>query len=497
MAGVLPMYKPEYIEAPFAAVVADWCITYYNKHNTVPGVHIQDIFKRHSRRETVDDATLDLIEMFLDSISEEFERSENFNVDYLLKESETYFKTRALELLADNIKLRIENNKPLQDIESLVSDYTAPIVEAAVKSEVFDDDDFWVEEESESHVLFKMPGALGDVMGPIERDTFIGILAKEKSGKTWMVIDMAMRALKAGCNVAFFGVGDLTERQMKTRLRSYIYGISPRYKNKKTIMQPILDCYHNQTQECPIDKAPENDLVIKEKKQAKGKKKRSTPSIEILTYEDLPDHRPCTRCAKDRELISNFKGAVWHKEVRVKDVMSVPVDEKRKKFKQRVGAGRFRMHISESNTTTVGGIKNILKVWEHQCGFVPDVIIIDYADILAPENPKLDFRHQENSKWMGLRGLSQRYNCAVITVTQSTRGGYEKESLEDVDVSEDKRKLSHVTAMYALNQTSKDKKRGVVRFAPIMVREDDFDIKKNVIILRCLSLGKPYIASYV
>jgi spore coat polysaccharide biosynthesis protein SpsF (cytidylyltransferase family) len=53
--------------------------------------------------------------------------------------------------------------------------------------------------------------------------------------------------------------------------------------------------------------------------------------------------------------------------------------------------------------------------------FVPNVIVVDYADILAPENLKLEGREKHDETWKMLKNLASSRNCLVITATQSNR----------------------------------------------------------------------------
>jgi hypothetical protein len=70
------------------------------------------------------------------------------------------------------------------------------------------------------------------------------------------------------------------------------------------------------------------------------------------------------------------------------------------------------------------------------------------------------------------------------------------DSLKESNFSEDKRKFSHATAFLTLNQTPEEKRLGVIRIGELFVREKKYDINKQVTVLQCLDLGKPYITSF-
>ena len=125
---------------------------------------------------------------------------------------------------------------------------------------------------------------------------------------------------------------------------------------------------------------------------------------------------------------------------------------------------------------------------------MPDVIIIDYADILAPEpnTGQLNIRDQINSTWKALRRLSQEKHCLVIAPTQADAASYNQTLLDLRNFSEDKRKLSHVTGMLGLNQTKEEKGRGIMRLNWIVLREDNFQTDRCLYVGQCLTLGRAF-----
>jgi hypothetical protein len=51
--------------------------------------------------------------------------------------------------------------------------------------------------------------------------------------------------------------------------------------------------------------------------------------------------------------------------------------------------------------------------------------------------------------------------------------------------------------MLGLNQTFEEKKRGIMRISQMIAREEDFDILKEITVLQCLKIGRPYLTSYI
>jgi len=138
-----------------------------------------------------------------------------------------------------------------------------------------------------------------------------------------------------------------------------------------------------------------------------------------------------------------------------------------------------------------------LNLWERQDGFVPDMIVVDYADLMTVQHRMYE-RHKQNQVWMSLRRISQERHCLLITATQADAASYERGLLRLSNFSEDKRKYAHVTAMYGLNQDPKgrEKQLGIMRINEMVVREDDFSNARQVTVLQNLHRGRPFLGSY-
>jgi hypothetical protein len=149
---------------------------------------------------------------------------------------------------------------------------------------------------------------------------------------------------------------------------------------------------------------------------------------------------------------------------------------------------------------TVGGIRKCLDNWEKYDGFVPDIIAIDYADLLTVDDRDVrEFRHRQDQIWKGLRALSQERHVLLITATQADAESYKKGRLSLSNFSEDKRKFAHVTAQYGLNQDpqGREKKLGVMRINEIVVREGEFNADNEVYVLQDLAAGRPFLESFI
>lgn len=481
--SVHPIYKPELLMTSFAIKVADWCMGYYREYEQAPGKHIQDIFFE-KQREGLDDTTSDSISQFLESLSQEYERADKFNVAYLLDQTERLFRSRSLKYLAEDIEAHLDKGE-LEDAEDRLGVFKKLERPKGAGINPFRDKSaFQKAFEAKREPLFLIPGALGQLLNPhLIRSGFIGFLGHAKVGKTWRVTDIAMWALRDRCKVALFQLGDLTQEDFLLRWGTYIARKSndPRYCGELLI--PVLDCLNNQRAVCENHK--HGTVVVDED----GKPQ----DLEA----DLPYHKPCCKCARKKP--KQFKGSVWYEKRGPVEPLDWPegwecVQKWGKRFR---ALDNFRLATFFNSTLNVKGMERQLDLWEEEDGFVPDVILLDYPDIMAKEDPKLpEGREQENPRWKGLRRVSQERHALVIAPTQSNGDGYEGEVQKVKNLGEDKRKTQHTTAFFAIDQTEEEAERGIIRISS-MGQSREGDLRAQVCVLQSLGAGRPYIGSFI
>ena len=163
----------------------------------------------------------------------------------------------------------------------------------------------------------------------------------------------------------------------------------------------------------------------------------------------------------------------------------------KKRIKSTTSYLRVSAHPSD---LTIQEIKDVLLGWSRD-GWVPDVIVIDYADLLESEKGGWDRRDQIGDTWRRLRGLSQQYHCLVLTATQSDAAAYKSYILDRSNFSEARMKNDHVTGMIGLCQTMEEKEMGLMRLNWVVLREDEFVETRCVHVATCLSLANMCVKS--
>jgi len=491
------IWNQDYIESSTAQKISSWCWEYFRKYRQAPLENIEMIYIRKLRGKKLDKDEAEEIEgEILPNLSEEYEKK-GINITYLLEETKDYFNERQVTLHNERVSFLLAKNK---------------VEEAQKEIENFKPVSFKQEEENELDLsterlltkiesafdttyqnVIRFPGALGEFWNEqLVRGGFVSLLAPEKRGKTYILLEFMMRAYKQKRKVAFFQAGDMTENQQLIRTCVYLAERSNLEKYCGIQYVPTQDCIKNQTDNCNRAIRECNFGVFKMKEE--DIRKNITKKELIEAYKENPTYKPCYNCP---EWMRNRWGTVWLKEVDLKHALTVREAKKyaKKFFIDTHQSIKLSTHVN--GTLTLSKIKSTLKKWKDKEAFIPDVILIDYADLLEAET-RMEERPKQNYIWKGLRALSQEFDCLVIAPTQADAASYKAYRLELDNFSEDKRKYAHVTAMYGLNQdpSGREKELGIMRINKIVIREGDFHSSHEVHVLQRLQMGRPHLGSF-
>lgn len=435
-------YSVDMFNSKWSNLIAGWCVKYYRKYNKAPKKTIESLFDSWAEAEsTRDKETVKIVERFLSSLSGEYvQLALESNSQYLVDRASSHFnRVRATRLasLIDGDVAKGDIDKAVARIQGFEK---VEMGRGTAVDVLHSPDNLRMAFENKSEVLIKYSGALENFFGnALERDGFIALMAPEKRGKTFWLIDMAWRAMIQRRRVAFFAVGDMSESQMLRRLAV------------RACQRPLEAKKFNVP--TSIIRDPSADIA-----ELSVKEKEYTGSLDW------------------KEAWKAFEAVRQH---RIKSDDSY-----------------FRMSVHPNSSINVQGIRSIIGEWDRD-GWVPDVIVIDYADILGPPSGSNgdDTRTQTNTSWKQLRAMSQALHCLVITATQTDSASYLSDLITKKNFSEDKRKYAHVTGMFGINQTEPEKELGLYRLNWIVLRESKFSESKCVHVAGCLDICNPAMKS--
>lgn len=416
-------WNREMFRSKWSNLVGSWCVKHFERYQKAPGQKIEDRFRSWAER-SKDDSTISLVEQFLSGLSEEWDPlKRDSNSDYVLDVAGKHFALVQQEKLKEELEDAIADKDP-DKASDLLSQFTRINLGSGEWIDPFQDKEAIKEAfESNTEPLIHYPGDLGKFYGDrLERDGLICFEGPEKRGKTFLLMDIVFRGVEQRRKVAYWQVGDMSRNQIMRRLMV------------RVSQHPLKPGAY---------KIPRKILLRREEQEGKPK---IMPDVKAddLVFEEGLDWRKALKACKDFQ----------RKQIKSLDHY-------------------LRMCVHPNNTVSVRDIHGALTEWSRE-GWVADVVVIDYADILRMDYPGMEKRDQINQTWMDLRRLSQEFHCLVVTATQTNAASYKAAVVKREHFSEDKRKRAHSTGNIGLNQSEQEKKLGVMRLNWIQLREGEY-----------------------
>ncbi len=402
--SIRAIYQPTFFQTRWTRVTAEWCIEYYEKYQKAPGRHIQDIFESKE----LDENTNDLLRSFLEGISGEYERCSEFNAEYIVDLTERYFQNIQLEALSKKIRDDVRAGNTLQALTAVRSfeNVSRKVVQG---TSLFDNNDNLFSED-DSNNLFMLPGAIGKLFGMLKRKQLIAFMAPAKRGKSWWIEELVKIGMLKGYNTVIFSL-EMEEREIKERITMGLTG-RPLPGRPTEILIPVFDCVKNQQDTCTMDERSCTVGLLDD-----GEK----PSFE----QSPAGYTACNHCEGTRDF---WKGT-WFRRVVRKNITGYVAARKLKAVKQ-MSRGDLRVVYFPPDSTTVEDLEGQLDHWKRE-GFIPDIIGIDYADLLGV-NKNIEYRHKLDHIWKHIKRLSQDRSCLVVTASQASKDTYDKKIKKNI-----------------------------------------------------------------
>ncbi|MFW9871900.1 MAG: hypothetical protein ACFFG0_02280 [Candidatus Thorarchaeota archaeon] len=416
----------------FSQLLAGWCIEYYLKYGKAPGKDITSLIES-KKTSLIDQATISMIETFLQNANERYKEF-GFNVEYNIDRAIEFFRKSNLNKLIEKIRGCTLSND-LEKADHLIANYRKVEKQYNTGIDVWSDisaNIMALRSEEEQNRILSFGGGLGKLIRPFRRKDFIAFVGPGKRGKSFWLIELAIMASLNGLNVIFISL-EMTEAEILLRIQQRVMG--------------MLE---------PDERG--NDIEIFE-----------------IPYFDQRDE-------------------VYTRKEKIKRLNPEDVANKFKAMESFVGS-KFKVFYYPAESIKASDIKILIDNERDYNGFVPDVLLVDYPDILAPEYVT-ETRHQIDKTWKILRSISQEYNLLEGVVSHTKTATFNRDIRQD-DLSEDYRKLNHVTWAGAINQSEDDKDMGIMRLSIIADRFKRFNTNREAIITQCLDIGAVHLDSRI
>jgi hypothetical protein len=274
----------------------------------------------------------------------------------------------------------------------------------------------------------------------------------------------------------------LEMKRKNLNARAYKRIISAGDADTTRFAYPCFDCKLNQSNECTKPSRKNRMQLLDED----GNKPDFNPTSQ---------YRPCTSC---RRTSSDYMPDTWFEVFERPAFIYSEAAKQIKSFQTMYGSDNYRAKVYPRFSATVSDIERDLDLLERTEGFVPDVISIDYADIIKPEGAHANEAFVSlDDIWKSLAGMAARRHCLVVTASQSTTAGLSKKQQGQEDVKGWRDKIGHVDLMFALNQTGAEKKNGVMRINVIAHRHEEFHEDQFCYVLQNLNTGQVELDSMI
>jgi hypothetical protein len=452
---ILPYTTEDYFRSPHARQIISWVKDYYEEYNKAPSGHIADIYE--SQKTLLDGEVSEQIQQTLTHLESVADVGVQ-NIKYLVDSAIAFFEERhttlqleaaqhylskglvskAKEAMGNSLSIQ---NKSFEWVAFNDLDYTTQVVRSMVVQKDLDE------------AFFAFPDRLGRFIGPIDRGWFVAWFAPAKRGKTTYMTYSLVHAILRKLNVVLFSL-EMPIDQLYSRYLAAVTGDKPELGDR-VVMTPIMDCHFNQTGTCDLE-------------QRVGFGNLLTSEGRMPTYDEASDWEVCTACRGE----TNFKPSSWKVPVRKKNVTETEYVKKAMAFNKYWGKHCRAIHIP-SKTATVSDLQTEVELLRQRENFIPDVIIIDYADLIKPDSHDAK-RHQLDDIWEELRAWGQTDSALIITASQTNRLSADAQYMKATHVAEDWSKAAKVDIAIGLCQSDTMKEYGMMNINKVLHRHEEF-----------------------
>lgn len=471
---IIPILENDSFETPFCRKISNWIREYFQEYQEAPSKTIQTIF--NSEKVKLQESESELVYDFLSNLSNEFEEDkEKQNTNYLVKLGAEYLRKRHYAVLGEKLQAFskigdiTECEKTLlkhKNISSSKIEYVNLHDENTVKDMIV---------KKESDFLFTIDGALGELIGPIERGRLYGILGKTNIGKSWILREILFQALLKRIKCVEFNF-EMKNTSVGWRHYKRILG---RSEEEKQFLFPLFDCKHNATGTC-------------RKKERKCKVSLYNDLGEIPEYgKQHKDYIPCDVCRGNDK---DYKLSIWHESLYKKAITSGAIEKGVKAFKMMYG-DNLRTVCFPKFSATVADCFHQLDMMEYIEDFIPDFGIYDYDEIIKPETIFENPIYGSDEIYKRICGEQQKRDMAGFIGLQLNKTGAKKKKGSIFDAAGLFTKIMHLDGVIILDQTEKEHDAGILRASIGKMRDGQFKVGKQVKILQQLSTGQSYLDS--
>jgi replicative DNA helicase len=154
-------------------------------------------------------------------------------------------------------------------------------------------------------------------------------------------------------------------------------------------------------------------------------------------------------------------------------------------------AGRLLVHEFPTGTLQPKGLARLISRYKSK-GQNFDLIVVDYADLMAPNHRVSEQREAFRQIYIDLRAIAQTESVAVLTATQTNREGVKAAVARMEHIGEDINKVRTADLVISINANDDEKAEGERRlyFVASRNQEDGMSIRIKTDLNRAKFMAK-------
>jgi len=176
--------------------------------------------------------------------------------------------------------------------------------------------------------------------------------------------------------------------------------------------------------------------------------------------------------------------------IELNDIENRSVEAKDKVKAMRDSAGKLMIEQFPTGTLTTRELGRVIQKYKSR-GIVFDMVVVDYADIMAPNIRSNEPIENSKSIYVDLRALAQVEDVVMLSAMQTNREGAKVTTAKMEHAAEDFNKIRIPDLVISINATPEEKKRNEARlfFVASRNQEGEFSIhiQQNLASMRFLT----------
>lgn len=407
------LIEPQFWGGPYREI-SRRVYEFIDRYKKPPKDHIADLMS-----DKLDDKTNKReAELYKDILLGIADQKDTINAEYVMSQLATQIERQSMRSIAIDLAklLQRDTDESIDEARQLISKSNHQVATVFEPGLQLSDKDRVLEFLDQQHSCF--PTGIPELdkrgFGPTRKELWLYVAAVKK-GKTWMLIQLAKMAMVHRLKVCHITL-EMSEERCAGRYMQALFAMSKRN---------------------------ERVSVTKFERDTLGR---------MTGFEEY-DHKP--KLSMD--------------DPKIREKLARRIDKFGPRLLDNVYVKQF-----PTGHLTMRQLEGYLDALESNERFTPDLLILDYPDLMKVDKNNLRLSIDEIYK--ELRGLGIMRNMAVAVVTQSHRAAAKSKHVGADNVAEAYSKVAHADCIITYQQTEAEKKMGLARLFVAGGRNDEDQI---------------------